>query len=132
MTYTGGAATLEPATGALNHFAIDFQEGWSWETNNITISADVAGSITLKAFTLSDGTFTDTFTYKKNAAEHFRSDADSTTSRITRLEVTTTTDLDYVKQIRFGGAEAPVPEPASMIALGVGLAGVLRRRNKKA
>ena len=83
-----------------------------------------------------DGLACETLTYAIGSGENFFVVSVSDTQLLRAVRITTTTAVFNVEQIRIGDfAELPddvvLPEPASMLLFGVGLAGVASRRFRR-
>ncbi len=73
----------------------------------------------------SAGVYTETFTLDKNGQNFFRFAGDGVS--MNSVSFSSSVGISDVKQVRLGA----VPEPASLLGLGLGAVAFLRRRNKK-
>jgi hypothetical protein len=124
---SGGQASLVVDTGTLQDVTIHFDNPlYVFGVMGLSLKAEDAGDVVFTAVT-NTGTYSSgPMAYPRKADEHFKIEA-LTGTVISSVRVQTTTELDHIRQVRFGAVEA-VPEPASLLAMGLGVAAALRRR----
>ncbi|MEZ0327592.1 MAG: PEP-CTERM sorting domain-containing protein [Fimbriimonas sp.] len=125
---TGGQAMITEIHGrksSFNDLSVEMHDAdKSFHTLIWNLNAEADGQVT---FTInhSGGVYTQTFNLEANGENWFRMQADSGTMFNASFE--STVGINDVKQVRLGA----VPEPASLLGLGLGAVAFLRRRNKK-
>jgi hypothetical protein len=132
-----GQARIEAADGTLTQLTIDLP-GATFTSLILNIDAATAGSVMFTVTEDNAQTTQGTFALGTSGQNFFTITAING-QRISSVLFTTTvamvvTNVDDVAQIRIGGAERqqqPVPEPATMLLLGTGLAGFAAKLRKR-
>lgn len=128
-TPSGGQARVEGMDGTLTSLRICLDDPLGFfKTLSFNINAVDDGTVTFTVQRLGESDLQATFNIDGGGENFFGFEAINGQSMVC---VTLETDVDVadVRQIRLGGAGL-VPEPASMGALAVGLAAMLRKRRK--
>ncbi|RYG23066.1 PEP-CTERM sorting domain-containing protein [bacterium] len=126
---SAGQARIEAVDGAFTDLTMSVKAGQAFDAFTsiiLNINAADDGQVLL---TGNDGTndFSALFDLDGNG-ENFFTITTSNNQTIKSFKLQSTVDLEDVGQVRVG--LAPVPEPASMVALGLGALGILKRRRK--
>lgn len=129
-TPSKGQARIEANDGSFDALSIQLHEPNTAYTSLIlNLNALDDGQVTFNVHPVGESTFTQTFDLDKHGENFFRIIATNGES-ISLTDFTTTVGLADVRQVRIGFGE-PVPEPATLGALGLGALGLIRRRRSK-
>ena len=100
---------------------------------NLTeLSTAPDGTVTFLAHTLADGNFSSGALFENHTGGNFYTILATSATRITSLDINTTQLQHDISQIRIGGAQAVIPEPATFGLVGMTLvAGALFLRRRQ-
>ena len=130
-TPAGGQARIAAQDGGFTFLTIDPNlTTVGFRTLVMNLNSTAVGSATINV-NGADGGFTSLVVPLTGSGQNFVRVSSLTSEFISNVSFTSTIDQLDVRQVRIGGL-APVPEPASMAALGIGLITLVGRRRRKA
>jgi hypothetical protein len=128
-TPAAGQARIEATDGAFTYLSTFLHDGGTYTSLIVNINALTTGQVTFTVDQQVGSPFIQTFDIQGPGENFFRIIA-TNNQLITKTTFATTSGMQDVRQIRIGGQQ-PVPEPASVAALGVGVVALIRRRRNR-
>jgi hypothetical protein len=123
-----GQARIEAVDGSFNTLSVRMDDpGLGIAAYQFNVNALDDGDLTINLYEGSNLSLSESFSIDAAGANWFRIYG-TKGEVLSRVTISSTSEIQSVGQNRIAAAPAPVPEPSSLVAIGLGLALLLRRR----